>query len=40
MIPTSLMLFHNLQARFRVYLHEAPSPVKIVRQGPEILVAP
>ena len=40
MMPTSLLPFHSHQARFRVYLYGAPSPVKIVCWGPEIIVAP
>ena len=31
MMPTSLFVFHSHQARYRVYLYGAPSPVKIDR---------
>ena len=35
-MPTSLLVFHSFQARFRVYLYGAPSPVKIVCRGLEL----
>ena len=40
MMPTSLVDFRSFQARFRVYLYGALSPVKIVCRGPEIIAAP
>ncbi len=36
-MPISTKDFHSHQARLRVYLHGAPSPVKIVFRGPEII---
>ena len=37
MMPISLLPFHSHQARFRVHLYGAPSPVKIVCRGLELI---
>ncbi len=37
-VPIPLVVLHSHQARFRLYLYGAPSPVKIVCRGPEIII--
>jgi hypothetical protein len=36
MMPILLVVFQSHQARYRVYLYGAPSPVKIVFRGLEL----